>query len=157
MPVFATASVVADVVMSSPGRIQLAIQRASPLMSTRTMKDRMRPCFHTGRRDRALTGLSQSRTYWHSPLHAGPRSKATVLQRRSRLVGMTSSETMPGGVRPRPVVDRLPRYAAGKPPVTVDGLASYKLSSNENPLPPIPAVAQAIAAQTDFNRYPDPL
>jgi histidinol-phosphate aminotransferase len=39
----------------------------------------------------------------------------------------------------------------------VEGLASYKLSSNENPLPPIPAVQQAIAAQTDFNRYPDPL
>src|SRR6478752_10210524 len=70
---------------------------------------------------------------------------------------MTSSETMAGGLRPRPVVDRLPRYAAGKPPVAVDGLASYKLSSNENPLPPIPAVVEAIAAQTDFNRYPDPL
>jgi histidinol-phosphate aminotransferase len=39
----------------------------------------------------------------------------------------------------------------------VEGLVSYKLSSNENPLPPIPAVQQAIAAQTDFNRYPDPL
>ena len=74
-----------------------------------------------------------------------------------RLGGMTSSETMAGGLRPRPVVDRLPRYAAGKPPVAVDGLASYKLSSNENPLPPIPAVVEAIAAQTDFNRYPDPL
>ncbi|MDQ5863134.1 MAG: histidinol-phosphate transaminase, partial [Actinomycetota bacterium] len=47
--------------------------------------------------------------------------------------------------------------AAGKPPVAVDGLASYKLSSNENPLPPIPAVVEAIARQTDFNRYPDPL
>ena len=70
---------------------------------------------------------------------------------------MTPSETTAGSVRPRPVVDRLPRYAAGKPPVAVDGLASYKLSSNENPLPPIPAVAAAIAAQTDFNRYPDPL
>lgn len=70
---------------------------------------------------------------------------------------MTSSETLAGGISPRPVVDRLPRYAAGKPPVAVDGLASYKLSSNENPLPPIPAVVQAIAAQTDFNRYPDPL
>ena len=58
---------------------------------------------------------------------------------------MTSSENMAGGVRPRPVVDRLPRYAAGKPPVPVDGLVSYKLSSNENPLPPIPAVEQAIA------------
>jgi histidinol-phosphate aminotransferase len=70
---------------------------------------------------------------------------------------MTSSETLAGGVRPRPVVGRLPRYAAGKPPVAVDGLASYKLSSNENPLPPIPAVVEAIARQTDFNRYPDPL
>ncbi|MBT2597403.1 histidinol-phosphate transaminase [Arthrobacter sp. ISL-72] len=69
---------------------------------------------------------------------------------------MTSPEN-PGGIRPRPVVDRLPRYAAGKPPVAVEGLESYKLSSNENPLPPIPAVLQAIADQTDFNRYPDPL
>ena len=70
---------------------------------------------------------------------------------------MTSSENPAGGIRPRPVVDLLPRYAAGKPPVPVEGLTSYKLSSNENPLPPIPAVQQAIAAQTDFNRYPDPL
>ena len=29
---------------------------------------------------------------------------------------MTSSETLTGGVAPRPVVGRLPRYAAGKPP-----------------------------------------
>ncbi|WP_200939326.1 histidinol-phosphate transaminase [Arthrobacter sp. Leaf337] len=70
---------------------------------------------------------------------------------------MTSPENPAGGIRPRPVVDRLPRYAAGKPPAAVEGLASYKLSSNENPLPPIPAVLQAIADQTDFNRYPDPL
>jgi histidinol-phosphate aminotransferase len=70
---------------------------------------------------------------------------------------MTSSENPAGGIRPRPVVDLLPRYAAGKPPVPVEGLASYKLSSNENPLPPIPAVQQAVAEQTDFNRYPDPL
>ncbi|MDR6416777.1 histidinol-phosphate transaminase [Pseudarthrobacter sulfonivorans] len=70
---------------------------------------------------------------------------------------MTSSEILSGEIRPRPVVGRLPRYAAGKPPATVDGLASYKLSSNENPLPPLPAVLDAIAGQTDFNRYPDPL
>jgi histidinol-phosphate aminotransferase len=70
---------------------------------------------------------------------------------------MTSSEILPGEIRPRSVVGRLPRYAAGKPPVPVDGLASYKLSSNENPLPPLPAVLAAIASQTDFNRYPDPL
>lgn len=70
---------------------------------------------------------------------------------------MTSSEILSGEVRPRPVVGRLPRYAAGKPPAEVDGLVSYKLSSNENPLPPLPAVLEAIAGQTDFNRYPDPL
>ena len=70
---------------------------------------------------------------------------------------MTSSDVAPEGIRPRPVVDRLPRYAAGKPPVEIPGLTSYKLSSNENPLPPIPAVLEAIAGQTDFNRYPDPV
>ncbi len=42
------------------------------------------------------------------------------------------------------------------PPAAIEGLTSYKLSSNENPLPPIPAVLQAIADQTDINRYPDP-
>jgi histidinol-phosphate/aromatic aminotransferase/cobyric acid decarboxylase-like protein len=70
---------------------------------------------------------------------------------------MTSSETLADGILPRPVVGRLPRYAAGKPPAPVEGLASYKLSSNENPLPPLPAVLEAIAGQRDFNRYPDPL
>ncbi len=48
---------------------------------------------------------------------------------------MTSSDNQAGGIRPRPVVDLLPRYAAGKPPVPVEGLVSYKLSSNENPMP----------------------
>ncbi|THJ68631.1 aminotransferase class I/II-fold pyridoxal phosphate-dependent enzyme [Arthrobacter echini] len=61
------------------------------------------------------------------------------------------------GVRPRDVFGKLPRYAAGKPPTTVDGLESFKLSSNENPLPPLPAVLEAIAAETAINRYPDPL
>lgn len=70
---------------------------------------------------------------------------------------MTPSSTPAEGVRPRPVVGGLPHYAAGKPPVAVPGLSSFKLSSNENPLPPLPEVTAAIAARTDFNRYPDPL
>lgn len=41
--------------------------------------------------------------------------------------------------------------------MVVEGLQSFKLSSNENPLPPIPAVLDAIHAETDVNRYPDPL
>ncbi len=61
------------------------------------------------------------------------------------------------GIRPRGVLGKLPRYAAGKPPVVVEGLESFKLSSNENPLPPLPAVLEAIAAETSINRYPDPL
>lgn len=58
---------------------------------------------------------------------------------------------------PRPVVARLPKYAAGKPPAAVAGLTPFKLSSNENPLPPLPAVLAAIGAMADINRYPDPL
>ncbi|MCQ1986114.1 histidinol-phosphate transaminase [Arthrobacter sp. zg-Y844] len=61
------------------------------------------------------------------------------------------------GVAPRPVIGMLPQYAAGKPPVVVEGLQSYKLSSNENPFPPLPAVLDAINAAATVNRYPDPL
>lgn len=60
-------------------------------------------------------------------------------------------------IHPRSVLGRLPRYAAGKPPVVIEGLQSFKLSSNENPLPPLPAVLQAIGSQTAVNRYPDPM
>lgn len=60
-------------------------------------------------------------------------------------------------IHPRSVLGRLPRYAAGKPPVVIQGLESYKLSSNENPLPPLPAVLDAIAQTTAVNRYPDPM
>lgn len=67
-----------------------------------------------------------------------------------------AAESRVDGVQPRAVLGRLPRYAAGKPPVAIEGLQSFKLASNENPLPPIPAVLEAIAAQTDINRYPDP-
>lgn len=60
-------------------------------------------------------------------------------------------------IPPRSVLGRLPRYAAGKPPVVIEGMESFKLSSNENPLPPLPAVLEAIASQTSVNRYPDPM
>ena len=60
-------------------------------------------------------------------------------------------------IHPRSVLGRLPRYAAGKPPVAIEGLESFKLSSNENPLAPLPAVLRAIGSQTAVNRYPDPM
>ncbi|EYT51526.1 histidinol-phosphate transaminase [Kocuria sp. WN036] len=58
-------------------------------------------------------------------------------------------------VRPRPALSRLPRYAAGKPPVVVDGLVSYKLSSNENPFGPVPAVKEVLAGWDAVHRYPE--
>lgn len=58
-------------------------------------------------------------------------------------------------VQPRPVVGRLPKYAAGKPPQAVPGLESFKLSSNENPLGPVPAVMDVLRGAIDIHRYPD--
>jgi histidinol-phosphate aminotransferase len=52
-------------------------------------------------------------------------------------------------------MNRLPKYAAGRPPAPVEGLTSYKLSSNENPLAPLPAVTEAIVRESGINRYPD--
>ena len=57
----------------------------------------------------------------------------------------------------RPVFNTLPSYAAGKPPAPVEGLTQYKLSSNENPLGPVPEVARVLAEFATVHRYPDPL
>ncbi len=57
----------------------------------------------------------------------------------------------------RPVFSTLPSYAAGKPPAPVEGLTQYKLSSNENPLGPVPEVARVLAEFATVHRYPDPL
>jgi histidinol-phosphate aminotransferase len=58
--------------------------------------------------------------------------------------------------QPRDCVSRIPAYVAGKPPAPRPGLTTYKLSSNENPYPPLPGVVEAasLAAQ-QMNRYPD--
>jgi histidinol-phosphate aminotransferase len=44
----------------------------------------------------------------------------------------------------------------GQPPAAREGLTTYKLSSNENPYPPLPGVVEAVArAAEQMNRYPD--
>ena len=59
--------------------------------------------------------------------------------------------------RLRPDIDELPSYKAGQRPVPREDLVSYKISSNENPFPPLPSVLAAIAlAAQDIHRYPDP-
>jgi histidinol-phosphate aminotransferase len=58
--------------------------------------------------------------------------------------------------RPRETVAAIPTYVAGKPPTPRPGQQVYKLSSNENPYPPLPGVVEAAeAAVAQMNRYPD--
>ena len=70
---------------------------------------------------------------------------------------MTENSVPQDQVQPRSIVARLPKYAAGKPPVQIQGLSSFKLSSNEIPFGPLPQVRQAVLDQDALNRYPDPL
>src|SRR5215217_4568806 len=58
--------------------------------------------------------------------------------------------------RPRAAVSQIPTYVAGKPPAPRPDLTTYKLSSNENPYPPLPGVVEAaLGAVQTMNRYPD--
>lgn len=50
----------------------------------------------------------------------------------------------------------MPAYVPGKPPAARPGMTTYKLSSNENPHPPLPGIVEAVTeAAQSFNRYPD--
>lgn len=58
--------------------------------------------------------------------------------------------------QPRQSVAAMPPYVAGRPPGARPGLTTYKLSSNENPYPPLPGVLEvAVEAVEGMNRYPD--
>ncbi|GAA0445777.1 histidinol-phosphate transaminase [Streptomyces stramineus] len=55
----------------------------------------------------------------------------------------------------RPALEGVPTYKPGKPAAT-GGPVAYKLSSNENPYPPLPGVLEkAVEAAGSLNRYPD--
>ena len=56
----------------------------------------------------------------------------------------------------RAALDGIPTYKPGRPPAAAEGVPAFKLSSNENPYPPLPGVLEAAtAAAATFNRYPD--
>lgn len=58
--------------------------------------------------------------------------------------------------QPRANVGKIPAYVPGKPPVPRAGLTTYKLSSNENPYPPLSGVVEAaMGVVGQMNRYPD--
>ncbi len=62
------------------------------------------------------------------------------------------SETSP---KLRAELEGIPTYKPGKA-ASADGPVAYKLSSNENPYPPLPGVMESVtAAAASFNRYPD--
>lgn len=66
------------------------------------------------------------------------------------------SATVPTVPRLRAALSAIPAYRPGRAPAGGDG-PSYKLSSNENPYPPLPGVLEAVArAAASVNRYPDP-
>jgi histidinol-phosphate aminotransferase len=59
-------------------------------------------------------------------------------------------------IRLRSAIAGLPTYTAGKPAPEPGHVSSFKLSSNENPFPPLPGVVEATAAAVArMNRYPD--
>ncbi|MDT0342102.1 histidinol-phosphate transaminase [Streptomyces litchfieldiae] len=72
---------------------------------------------------------------------------------------MTASSQEPAappvsGPRLRAALDGIPAYSPGRPAGQEPG--SFKLSSNENPYPPLPGVLEtAVAAMSSLNRYPD--
>ena len=50
----------------------------------------------------------------------------------------------------------VPAYKPGKPAAAREGLTAYKISSNENPYPPLPSVLNVVRdAALQMNRYPD--
>ena len=58
--------------------------------------------------------------------------------------------------RLRAALDQVPAYVAGKPPAPREGQTVYKVSSNENPHPPLPSVLEVIREHAaSVNRYPD--
>ncbi|HEX6194685.1 MAG TPA: histidinol-phosphate transaminase [Jiangellaceae bacterium] len=58
--------------------------------------------------------------------------------------------------RLRAALDDLPSYRPGKPAAPGSDRPMYKVSSNENPYPPLPGVLEAaVEAAGTMNRYPD--
>ena len=59
-------------------------------------------------------------------------------------------------VRLREALAAVPAYKPGKPAAVREGTTTYKISSNENPYPPLPSVLKVVAdAALEMNRYPD--
>ncbi len=59
-------------------------------------------------------------------------------------------------VRLREALAAVPAYKPGAAAIPREGVTAYKISSNENPYPPLPSVLKVVAdAALQMNRYPD--
>ena len=59
-------------------------------------------------------------------------------------------------VRLREALAAVPAYRPGAAAIPREGVTAYKISSNENPYPPLPSVLKVVAdAALQMNRYPD--
>jgi histidinol-phosphate aminotransferase len=59
-------------------------------------------------------------------------------------------------VRLREALAAVPEYKPGQPAPPREGVTAYKVSSNENPYPPLPSVLKVVQdAAQQMNRYPD--
>ena len=68
---------------------------------------------------------------------------------------MTSGTERPTP-RLRAALEGIPSYRPGRAATGRDGVPAYKLSSNENPYPPLPSVLETVRESAlTFNRYPD--
>jgi histidinol-phosphate aminotransferase len=66
------------------------------------------------------------------------------------------SAVMSHTVRLREALASVPTYKPGLPAAVRQGVTTYKISSNENPYPPLPSVLRVVAdAALVMNRYPD--
>jgi histidinol-phosphate aminotransferase len=64
--------------------------------------------------------------------------------------------TASSGPRLRAALEGIPSYVPGRPAPAASDLPTYKVSSNENPYPPLPSVLDVInGAGQRANRYPD--
>jgi histidinol-phosphate aminotransferase len=69
---------------------------------------------------------------------------------------MTGSAPHPSTPRLRAALDGIPAYKPGRPAVAQEGRPAYKISSNENPYPPLASVREVIEREAgSVNRYPD--
>ena len=71
-------------------------------------------------------------------------------------LAMTAPTRRPGSPRLRAALEGIPTYKPGRPAAARGDRPAYKISSNENPYPPLPSVLDVVArAAQALNRYPD--